>query len=64
MGMPGFFDLDERFAKLDGSGDPLARLASIVDWEGFRPVLDAALSKPRRAMPVAKKLQHQPFGTR
>ncbi len=49
MGMPGFFDLDERFAKLDGLGDPLARLAGVVDWEGFRPVLDTALSKPRKS---------------
>jgi len=49
MGMPGFFDLEERFSKLDGLGDPLVKLSGVVDWEGFRPVLDAALSKPRKS---------------
>ncbi len=49
MGLPGFFDLEERFAKLDGLGDPLAKLSGSVNWEGFRPALDAALSKPRKS---------------
>ena len=42
MSQPGFFDLDDRFAKLDGIGDPLVKIRAVVDWEGFRPILEAA----------------------
>jgi hypothetical protein len=38
-GSPGFFDLDERYAALSASGDPLERLAAVVDFEIFRPLL-------------------------
>ena len=48
MRMPGFFDLEERFAKLDGLGDPLVKIAEVVDWEGFRSALNRAFSKPRK----------------
>ena len=48
MRMPGFFDLEERFAKLDGLGDPLAKIAEVVDWEGFRTALTRAFSRPRK----------------
>ena len=37
---PGFFDLEDRYTKLDQLGDPLPKLAEVVDWEGFRPVLE------------------------
>ena len=49
MPQPGFFDLDERYAKLDGIGDPLVKINEVVDWEGFRPILDEALKKPRKS---------------
>ena len=49
MPQPGFFDLDERFAKLDGIGDPLVKIRAVVDWEGFRPILEAAQAKPRKS---------------
>lgn len=45
----GFFDLDERYAALSAAGDPLERLASVVDFEVFRPDLDAALARSDRA---------------
>jgi transposase len=48
MPQPGFFDLDDRFAKLDGIGDPLVKIRAVVDWEGFRPILEAAQAKPRK----------------
>lgn len=48
MPQPGFFDLDDRYAKLDGIGDPLVKIKAVVDWEAFRPILDEALSKPRK----------------
>lgn len=49
MPQPGFFDLEETYSKLDGLGDPLAKIVDLVRWEGFRPVLDRALTKPRKS---------------
>jgi IS5 family transposase len=48
-GQPGWFDLDERYAVLSAAGDPLERLAAVVDFELFRPELDAALDRSDRA---------------
>jgi IS5 family transposase len=47
-GQPGFFDLAERYAALSAAGDPLGRLASVVDFELFRAALDAALARSDR----------------
>lgn len=41
----GFFDFDERYAALSRAGDPLERLLAVVDFEIFRPELDAALKR-------------------
>jgi IS5 family transposase len=46
---PGFFDVDERYATLSAAGDPLERLAAAVDFEVFRPVLEAALARSDRS---------------
>ena len=46
---PGFFDLDDRYAALSATGDPLERLAAVVDFEMFRPALDAALKRSDRS---------------
>jgi hypothetical protein len=43
-GQPGFFDLDQRYAALSAAGDPLERLAAVVDFELFRPELDGRSS--------------------
>jgi transposase, IS5 family len=40
---PGFFDSDERLKGLSAAGDPLERLAQIIDFEVFRGDLAAAL---------------------
>ena len=48
-GQPGFFDLDERYAALSRTGDPLERLATVVDFEVFRADLDAALAGSDRS---------------
>ena len=48
-GQPGFFDLDERYASLSSAGDPLERLAMVVDFELFRAELEAALDRSDRA---------------
>jgi transposase, IS5 family len=47
-GQPGFFALDERYAALSASGDPLDRLARVVDFEIFRAELDRALNRSAR----------------
>jgi IS5 family transposase len=49
VGQPGFFDLDERYGALSAAGDPLERLAQVVDFELFRGELDAALERSERA---------------
>jgi hypothetical protein len=48
-GQPGLFDLDERYAALSRTGDPLERLAAVVDFEIFRADLDAALARSDRS---------------
>jgi IS5 family transposase len=41
----GFFDLDARYAALSAAGDPLEKLDRLIDFEMFRPELDAALQR-------------------
>ena len=43
-GQPGFFDVDERLKRLSDLGDQLEAFRSAVDFETFRPELNAALS--------------------
>src|SRR5262249_40803831 len=47
-GQPGFFDSDERLAWLSAAGDPLERLAAVVDFELFRSGLERALRRSDR----------------
>ena len=47
-GQPGFFDRDERLKALSAEGDPLQRLAQIIDFEVFRGDLETALSRSDR----------------
>jgi transposase, IS5 family len=49
VGQPGFFDRDERYASLSAAGDPLERLAKVVDFELFRGELAAALDRSDRS---------------
>jgi transposase, IS5 family len=46
---PGFFDTDERLRSLSAAGDPLERLKAVVDFELFRPELEAALDRADRS---------------
>jgi transposase, IS5 family len=48
-GQPGFFDRDERCTALSSAGDPLERLAAVVDFDLLRAELDAALDRSDRA---------------
>ncbi len=45
---PGFFDLSDRYAALSAAGDPLERLAAVVDFEVFRRPLIVALRRGAR----------------
>ena len=38
---PGFFDLDDRLAELSAKGDDLERVKALVDFDMFRPALEA-----------------------
>jgi len=49
VGQPGLFDTDERLRALSAAGDPLERLAATVDFELFRPELEAALARADRS---------------
>ena len=40
---PGLFDMDERLRRLSDIGDQLEAFTAVVDFEMFRPDLDAAL---------------------
>lgn len=44
-GQPGFFDLSDRCEALSTAGDPLERLAAVVDFEVFCGPLVAALRR-------------------
>ena len=48
-GQPGLFDRDERYAALSAAGDPLERLAMVIDFELFRSELQAALDRSDRS---------------
>ena len=43
-GQPGFFNIDDRLKRLSDLGDQLETFRSAVDFELFRPELNAALS--------------------
>lgn len=44
-----FFDLENRYASLSESGDPLERLNAVIDWEIFRPILEKIDAKDRKS---------------
>jgi IS5 family transposase len=45
----GLLDWQVRFRQLDAGGDPLPRLKKLVDWERFRPELEAVRDKERKS---------------
>jgi len=47
-GQPCFFDLSNRYEALSAAGDPLERLAAVVDFDVFRGPLVAALRRSPR----------------
>jgi IS5 family transposase len=53
---PSFFDVHERTAKLTEMGDPLVELNKRIDWEAFRPGLNAVYEKARKSNAGAKPI--------
>src|SRR3954451_9389958 len=47
--MAGFFDVEERLRELSAKGDDLERVKALVDFEIFRPALEAAVSRADRS---------------
>ena len=43
-----FFDIGDRLARVSALGDPLEVMASVIDFEAFRPVLDRSLKRSDR----------------
>ncbi|MCD9457842.1 transposase, partial [Marinibactrum halimedae] len=48
MSQPGFFDLDDRYRKLDEK-DPLVHLNKLIFWEAFRPTLKEIRKSNRKS---------------
>jgi transposase, IS5 family len=46
---PGFFDVEDRLAELSAKGDDLERVKSLVDFEIFRPALEAGVARADRS---------------
>ena len=53
---PGFFDVENRTAKLTEMGDPLVGLEAQIDWEAFRSDLSRAHVKARKNNAGAKAI--------
>src|SRR6266566_1205116 len=45
----GFFDLQNRFNKLDQLGDPLKALNAVIEWSVFEPILAKGLAKEKKS---------------
>ena len=45
---PGFFDVELRVQWLLAKGNSLSRLDAVIDWESFRPLLEAVWDKPAK----------------
>jgi IS5 family transposase len=50
MKQKGFFDEDNRLTRLSELGDPLEKVSIPVDWEIFRPILNAVFHKEGRGV--------------
>jgi transposase, IS5 family len=49
MMQTGLLDWHIRFQQLDAGGDPLPKLKKLVDWDRFRPELEAVRDKERKS---------------
>lgn len=44
----GFFDLQDRFSKIDQMGDLLKALNEVIGWSIFEPILTKGLAKEKK----------------
>ena len=51
---PGLFDLQNRFEKLNKNGDPLMKLNKMIQWNSFRPALEAVRAREKKSHAGAK----------
>ena len=56
MKQPGFFDVEERLARLSGLGDQLEAFSRTVDFDAFRPDLEKLWRIQMGAKAVARPL--------
>ena len=56
MKQSGLFGLSDHLKRLSANGDPLEALGRIVDFEGFRPILEGALAYSDRAKVAARPM--------
>lgn len=49
MGQQGFWDVEQRYEKLEQKQDLLVRLNEIIPWQEFRPLLKQLHEKPRKS---------------
>jgi len=54
MMQPGLFDLQNRFEKLNKNGDPLMKLNKMIQWNSFRPALEAVRAREKKSNAGAK----------
>ncbi len=56
MGQRGFWDEQQRVAKLQEKKPVLIRLAESIPWESFRPLLDKGYSQERKSNAGRKRI--------
>jgi len=56
MGQRSFFDVENRLQSVSKMGDPLERLAAVIPWESFRPLLAQVHEKERKSNAGRKPL--------
>ena len=54
MKQAGLFGLSDHLKRLSAFGDPLEELGQVIDFEGFRPILDSALGYSSGAKVAAR----------
>jgi IS5 family transposase len=54
MMQPGLFDWQNRFEKLDKTGDPLVKLNKVIQWNSFLPLLETLRARDKKNNAGAK----------
>jgi IS5 family transposase len=57
MGQQGFWDVEQRYEKLEQKQDLLVRLGEIIPWQEFRELLEQVHEKPRKSNAGRKPIE-------